>query len=236
MARALAHTGLHADLRPHVRRARPDDIAQLINLQFEVYPPSGFPPVNRWGASSLEAHQRVFPEGQLVAEIEGRIVGAAVTLVGRAARFCQPHTFMQAIGNTKLKAHDPRGDALYGVDICVSPFFRRRGVARALYDARFDLQRRLKLRSFFAGARIPGYGALKDAVPVERYLDEVRRGERTDPTLSAQLKVGFQALLPLPGYLPDPETGDYAVLIRRELPEAEVRPFVRTGPRVVDVQ
>ena len=229
MDRALAHTDIRTDspthvaelAEPTVRRARLDDIAQLINLQFEVYPPPEFPPVNRWGARSLEAHQRVFPDGQLVAEIDGRIVGAAVTMMGPAARFEEPHTFLQAIGNTKLSAHDRRGDSLYGVDICVSPFFRRRGVARALYDARFRLQRELGLRFFFAGARIPGYGALKDELSVEQYLEEVRRGVRNDPTLSAQLKVGFEALSPLPRYLPDPETGDYAVLIRRDLHRAQ---------------
>lgn len=208
--------------RPKVRQARPEDIAQLVNLQFEVYPPSHFPPINRWGASHLEAHQEVFPEGQLVAEIDNRIVGAATTMIGQAERFERPHTFLEAVGDAKLSAHDPKGDALYGVDICVSPFFRRRGVARALYDARFALQKRLRLSRFYAGARIPGYGALRHEMSVAQYLDEVRRGVRNDPTLSAQLKVGFEALIPLPRYLRDPETADYAVLIRRTLPEAEL--------------
>lgn len=205
-----------------VRPARLNDIAQLINLQFEVYPPAHFPPINRWAASSLEAHQRVFPEGQLVVEIDDRVVGAAVTMVGDAARFEAPHTFLQAIGNTHLGAHDVGGDALYGVDICVSPLFRRRGVARALYDARFLLQQRMGLRSFYAGARIPGYGALADALDVSQYLRDVQAGRRNDPTLSAQLRVGFEVRRVLPGYLDDPETANYAVLIckRSALPNA----------------
>lgn len=220
------HAGYESPQTPplvvEVRQACIDDIAQLVNLQFEVYPPSGFPPINRWNASSLEKHQRVFAPGQLVAEVDGRIVGAATTMIGRSERFEKPHRFLDVIGSTRLNAHDPLGDALYGVDICVSPFFRRRHVGRALYDARFALQAALSLPFFYAGARVPGYGALKDAMPIEQYLDEVRRGVRNDATLSVQLRLGFEAIRPLPDYLPDPETGNYAVLIRRAARGREV--------------
>jgi GNAT superfamily N-acetyltransferase len=198
-----------------VRLATRDDIAQLINLQFEVYPPSGFPPVNRWNASSLEHHQRVFSSGQLIAEVDGRIIGASTTMMGRSERFERPHRFLEIIGSTRLEAHDPNGDALYGVDICVSPHFRRRGVGRALYEARFALQAAHRLPYFYAGARVPGFGALKDTLSIEQYIDEVKRGVRHDATLSVQLELGFEAVCPLHEYLQDPETANYAVLIRR---------------------
>jgi ribosomal protein S18 acetylase RimI-like enzyme len=203
-----------------VRPAEQGDIAQLVNLQFEVYPPPDFPPVNRWGASQLEAHHEVFPEGQLVAEDEGRVVGSATTMITTRDRCERPHSFHQITGGSRLSAHDPEGDALYGVDILVSPYFRGQGVARALYDARFALQERLELPSFYAGARIPGYAPLADTMSAEQYVDEVVRGEREDPTLSAQLHLGFEPVLVLPDYMKDPETKDYAVLVRRRLPEA----------------
>lgn len=223
MAGAIARNAPAALSTPalQVRPAMAGDIAQLINLQFEVYPPAQFPPINRWAATSLEAHQRVFPEGQLVATWDDRIVGAAVTLVGSAARFDAPHTFLGAIGTTHLRAHDPAGDALYGVDICVSPYFRGRGVARALYDARFALQDGLGLSWFYAGARIPGYGALSPRLDVATYIEDVQAGRRNDATLSAQLRIGFEVRGILPGYLEDPETADYAVLIRRARPLPE---------------
>lgn len=204
-----------------VRPATPDDIAQLVNLQFEVYPPPRFPPVNRWGASHLEAHQALFPEGQLVAEADGRVVGAATTMVTTRDRAERPHTFSQITGGPRLSAHDPKGDSLYGVDILVSPFFRGQGVARELYDARFALQERLALESFYAGARIPGYGPVADGLSAEDYLEQVKAGEREDPTLTRQLHVGFEPLFVLPRYMADPETKNFAVLIRRRLPAAK---------------
>ncbi len=207
-----------------VRQAEIDDIAQLVNLQFEVYPPSRFPPVNRWGASHLEAHQRVFPAGQLVAVAKGRIIGSTTTMITTKERSEAAHSFASITGNARLQAHDPDGDALYGVDLLVSPFFRGMGVARKLYDARFALQARLQLQGFYAGARIPGYAAVAEEMSAEEYLRLVLAGELSDPTLSRQLHVGFEALGVLPGYLSDPQTRDYAVLIRRQLPRVDQSP------------
>lgn len=200
-----------------VRHAEAADIPALVGLQQAVYPPARFPPVNRWSAGQLAAHQRVFPAGQWVALWGGAVVGAAVTLVGHAAHFSRPHTFLSAIGDVDLGGHDEAGDALYGVDLCVDPRARGRGVGRALYEARFALQRDRGLPWFYAGARIPGYGPLRGSLDAAAYVEDVRRGRRRDPTLGMQLALGFEALQPMPGYLPDPETADYAVLIRRPL-------------------
>lgn len=215
-----------------VRQAEIPDIAQLVNLQFEVYPPPEFPPVNRWGASALEAHQRVFPEGQLVAVKDGRIIGATTTMMTTRERCEKPHTFAEITGGARLRAHDPDGDALYGVDMLVSPHFRGHGVARKLYDARFALQKKLGLFGFYAGARIPGYATVADEMSVEEYVRLVVAGELSDPTLSAQLHVGFQAKGVLPRYMPDPETHNYAVLIHRELPRLDKAETLGRAPRM----
>jgi ribosomal protein S18 acetylase RimI-like enzyme len=202
----------------HVRQASAEDIAQLVNLQFEVYPPPSFEAVARWDASQLEAHQRVFPEGQLVATLDERVVGAATTMITTSERAGAPHRFRHVTGDNFLKGHTPDGDALYGVDLLVSPYFRGQGVARALYEARFALQERRGLQHFYAGARISGYGAVKDELTPDEYLRQVVDGEREDPTLSVQLHMGFEPVCLLPRYLPDPETANWAVLIHRPLP------------------
>lgn len=204
-----------------VRQAEISDIAQLVNLQFEVYPPPDFPPINRWGASHLEAHQTAFPQGQLVAVLDGRIVGSATAMITTRERAERPHTFAEITGGARLFAHDPDGDALYGVDLLVSPYFRGRGVARKLYDARFALQKRLGLEGLYAGARIPGYAAHAARMSADEYIEKVAAGELADPTLSMQLHMGFRVKGVLPRYLPDPETKNYAALICRELPARE---------------
>ena len=57
-----------------VRTAVRDDVPALIELNRAAYPTLSNENVV-WGESHLRSHLRVFPEGQLVAEIDRRLVG-----------------------------------------------------------------------------------------------------------------------------------------------------------------
>ena len=54
-----------------VRNTQPADFAEIIEICREVYP--DVPP---WGEKQLASHLAVFPEGQLVAELDGRLLSA----------------------------------------------------------------------------------------------------------------------------------------------------------------
>jgi hypothetical protein len=58
-----------------------------------------------------------------------------------------------------------------------------------------------------------GYGALKGEMSAQAYYDSLLRGERSDPTISAQMSVGFEPRGLLPGYLNDPVCDNYGVLL-----------------------
>jgi hypothetical protein len=63
-----------------VREASRQDIPALIELNRAAYP--GLASENVvWGESHLRSHLRVFPEGQLVAEVNSRLVGAVASLI-----------------------------------------------------------------------------------------------------------------------------------------------------------
>ena len=66
--------------RVKVRRATKVDIPELIKLNIAAYPVLADENIV-WGATHLESHMRIFPRGQFVAEVNGKIVGAAATLV-----------------------------------------------------------------------------------------------------------------------------------------------------------
>lgn len=75
-----------------VREATFADIPALRQLNIAAYPVLAEDNVV-WGESHLLSHQRVFPRGQLVAEIDGRIVGAAASLiVDMGPEPLRPHT------------------------------------------------------------------------------------------------------------------------------------------------
>src|SRR5207244_954016 len=103
-----------------------------------------------------------------------------------------------------LTSHQPGGAWLYGADLGAHPDYRGRGLARALYAARQAVVRRLGLRGQLTVGMPSGYGAVKAAMSAEAYYAELVAGTRRDPTISAQLAIGFEPRGLIAGYLDDP--------------------------------
>ena len=123
------------------------------------------------------------------------------------------HTFADVIQGGWLTSHEPGGDWLYGADIGTHPEYRRRGIARGLYAARHLTVKRLGLEGQVTVGMLRGYGPLKGEMTAEAYYQQLLRGERTDPTVSAQMSVGFEPRGLVPGYLNDPSCDNCGVLL-----------------------
>lgn len=201
---------------PVLRLRHPEDVGEIRDLMARVYPPPHGPEAI-WSAENLLRHLTHFPEGQMVVEASGGLVGTATAHRVPLELALAPHTWSQITGRGSLSTHDPQGDALYGVNIAVDPDWQGRGVGRLLYQARIDLARRLGCRAFVAGARIPGYHLVAAEMAPEAYVAAVVEGRTFDPTLSKQLGVGFQVRGVLRDYAPDPETLGHAALIVMDL-------------------
>ncbi|HJW09773.1 MAG TPA: GNAT family N-acetyltransferase [Holophagaceae bacterium] len=198
---------------PSLRQA--EDAPGIIALMRRVYlPPHG--PESIWRAETLALQLKHFPQGQLLVKgPDGRVLADSCALVLPEEKALRPHTWAEITAGGTLATHDPHGTVFYGVNIAVDPSFQGLGLARKLYDARLALARRMGCRWFAAGARIPGYRKVAPWMSPKDYVDEVVRGEVFDPTLSKQLKMGFQVLGLLPDYAQDVECLGQAVLIAR---------------------
>ncbi len=202
-----------------VRPTRPEDFPGIIEMCLEVYPES--PP---WQAGQLESHLRVFPEGQFVAvEREGgRVLGMAASLVLLWSDYDASGSWRDFTANGTFANHNPAGHTLYGAEVLVRPNLQRRGVGSRLYQARFDLARRLGLWRIRAAARLRGYQRHAGKWTPEEYVQRVVRGELRDPTLSFQLRHGFEVMAVVSGYLRhDAESLGYAALIEWLNPEID---------------
>jgi len=200
-----------------LRQRRVEDLPGIVALMREVYiAPHG--PEAVWPEEVLREHFRYFPEGQFtIVDDRGRVVADATSMRIGSAEALAPHRWSGLTDNGSLSAHDPEGDAFYGVDLAVAPDCRGLGLAHHLYAARIALARRGGCRRFVAGARIPGYHLAKDLLAPELYLKLVERRVIHDPTLSVQLRVGFTLHGLLPDYIADPESRNCAALIVMEL-------------------
>ena len=206
-----------------VCRTGPEHAAGLEELQRVVFPTLAAE--ERFRAPHYLRHIELFPDGQLcvVDRAAGdRVVGMTST-IRMDFDFDHPgHTFADVIQGGDLTSHQPGGRWLYGADLGTHPDYRGRGIARALYATRHALVRRLGLLGQLTVGMPSGYGALAGAITAEQYYAELARGERRDPTISAQLRIGFQPRGLIPGYINDPVCGCYGVVL--VLPrEREVR-------------
>ncbi len=200
-------------LRPvYVRPTAPEDFDAITDLCRRVYP--DFVP---WSAQALGLQRARFPAGQIAAidEETGTLAGFAATLIVRWSDYDMHHSYAEVTGGEAFPNHDAHGATLYGAEVMVNPDMQGRGIGKAIYAARRDLCRRLKLARIRAGARLQNYHHYADALSAREYVDRVVAGEIGDPTLSFQLKQGFRVLDVIPDYLPrDAQSLGYAAIIQ----------------------
>jgi GNAT superfamily N-acetyltransferase len=195
-----------------IRTTEPRDDAGIEALTRAVYP--GAVP---WTSAQLDSHRDIFPEGQFVA-LEGpagRVVGMAASLIIWWDDYAFDLDWQHFTDKGMFTNHDPaRGRTLYGAEVMVHPRMQGRGIGKQLYAARRDLVERLGLVRIRAGARLRGYHKYADTLTAEQYAMAVVRGSASDPTLTFQLKQGFDVLAVVSGYLRhDPESLGYAAVI-----------------------
>lgn len=203
-----------------VRAARLSDVPRLVALNHAAYPDLVEDGVV-FDAAQLTAQQAVFPEGQLVAERDGVVVGAIATLITPSTRSLARHTWAEATSYGTFACHlsrspgdsDSRGDSLYLADVYSDPEAAGTGVGVALYDALFRLCERKNLARVVAGGRLWGYHQAAGTMSPELYADEVMAGKRSDRVFTSQLRAGFSYRGILPGYLDDWRSAAYATLL-----------------------
>ncbi|HEY1956388.1 MAG TPA: GNAT family N-acetyltransferase [Polyangiaceae bacterium] len=196
-----------------IRKARSDDVPRLVELNRAAYPDLVEEGVV-FDEAQIRSHLGVFPRGQLVAEIDGRIVGAIATLVlPRAIDPLGAHTWMGVTDGGTFARHDDAGDTLYLADVYVDAAAWGRGVGRALYRALFSLCRELGLRRVVAGGRLYDYDAHAATLSPDEYVARVQRGELRDRVLVSQLRAGFTVRGLLADYLHDWRSRHWATLL-----------------------
>ncbi|MEZ7198712.1 GNAT family N-acetyltransferase [Pseudodesulfovibrio karagichevae] len=120
-----------------IRHADMDDLPACHTIEANC-----FPPAEAAWASSLRNRIELYPDGFLVAELEGKVV-AQVNAGATDKDDITDEDFKQLIG------HDPEGRHLVIFSLSVHPNFQKRGIARKL------------LTNFIEHARDMGKSAIK---------------------------------------------------------------------------
>lgn len=199
------------DHKLELRNLRIDDFDDIKHIMDTVYPGDMG---GVWPKKNYRAMLKIFPEGQICIEDNGKVVAAAFAVIVDYDKFGDEHTYDEITGNAYLSTHDPNGDVLYGVDIFTDPEYRDLRLGRRLYEARKELCQNLNLRAIIAGGRIPGYKEHSKELSPQQYIEAVKRKELYDPILTFQLSNDFEVKRVLKGYIPeDNDSQGYATLL-----------------------
>jgi len=194
-----------------LRNTRKEDAAQLEQLQIACFPT--LDDDQRFKAEHYRKHIEVFPQGQFVVVDGDRVVGATSTLRLHFDFEHVDHSFDEVIAGGWLTTHEPAGEWLYGADIGTHPDFRGRAIAAHLYAARQEVVWKLGLKGQVTAGMLPGYDKHRNQYSVPEYYERVAGREIFDPTVSMQMKTGFEPRKLLANYLNDPVCDNYSVLL-----------------------
>lgn len=219
-----------------IRNVVEEDLDEIVELSKTC-----FPNMDPWEKGQIQSHIEIFPEGQFCVECDGKIVGAASSLIVDFNEYENKHTFDEITDEGYITNHDPDGDCLYGIGIMVHPDYRRMEIGTRLYEARKKLVKKMNLKSILIAGRIPYYHKHADMMTPREYVDKVIQHQIYDPVLTFQLLNGFKVRWINPNYLEDDQASEEnAVLLEWNnvdyLPDPK-RLYVRAFPvRICTVQ
>ena len=136
-----------------VRNAVPADIPGIRALMLKAYP--SFGQIGAYTEAQLRGQMHQFPEGQFVATYEGQIIGYMATFRIPESLALSKHDWSTITGRGYVSRHDPQGDWIYGMDVCVDPDFRGQRIGQRLYQARKRLCQHLRLKGIVFAGRMP---------------------------------------------------------------------------------
>ncbi len=185
--------------RLFVRPASLSDIPGIIALSRRVYAGTG---MYGYTKGPLTGQINTFPDGQFVAMLGDTVVGYCATFRMAGEIALAPHDWTSITGNGYASRHDPEGDWLYGMEVCVDPECRGYRIGERLYNQRKQLCQDLGLQGVVFAGRLPTLARrLKKYDSVEAYVAAVQSKEQSDPVLSFQLHNGFEVHGIIPHYL-----------------------------------
>lgn len=193
-----------------VRPAAASDAKPIAALSTKVYGKA-----DAFSTAQIRGLINNFPEGQVVAEYEGKIVGHCATLIVNSRQAFAPHSWAEITGGGFGRVPPDNGDVLYGMEVCVDPDFRRLRIGERFYRKRKELCAEFELKGIVIVGRMPGYARRRRQYPdPQAYLDAVIDKQLRDQVINFQLNQGFEPRGVLPGYLPeDRQSGGNGVLM-----------------------
>jgi ribosomal protein S18 acetylase RimI-like enzyme len=200
-----------------IRNYNKDDIAELIQIQKESFPPP-FPSDLCWNEAQLINHITIFQEGALCVEVDGIVAGSMTSLMVDFDPEHPDHNWEEITDDGYIRHHNPNGNTLYVVDICIRPSYRMLDLGKWLMQSMYEVVVYKGLDRLLGGGRMPGFHEKANEMSAEQYLAGVVKGKWKDPVVTFLLRCGRTPLGVVGDYLEDVESKNYAALMEWKNP------------------
>ncbi|MEY8739432.1 GNAT family N-acetyltransferase [Bacillales bacterium AN1005] len=209
-------------VRAVIRNYTEADFDELIRIQAESFPPP-YPEELLWNHEQLASHVAHYADGAICIEVDGELAGS-MTSLRMQWNPAQPsnHSWTEVTDDGYIRNHQPDGNTLYIVDLCVRPKYRKWGLAQLMMQAMYQLVIHQGMDRLLGAGRMPGYHLMAEQMSAEQYLEQVVAGELHDPVISFLLRCGRMPVGVTANYLDDEESCDYAALMEWSNPFIEV--------------
>ncbi|MCB1723512.1 MAG: GNAT family N-acetyltransferase [Gammaproteobacteria bacterium] len=185
--------------RLRVRNATLKDVDAIVDLSERVYGGTGILP---YLSGQVTGQINNFGRGQFVAVVDDKVVGYCATFRVSESVGLKSHTWTEITGNGYASRHDPKGDWLYGMEVCVDPEYRGYRIGQRLYNERKALCQSLGLKGIVFAGRLPTLASrIRKFDSVQDYVEQVVLKKQRDPVLSFQLRNGFEVIGVIRNYL-----------------------------------
>ena len=113
---------MHKINKVEVRNLQMEDYGQLAQSFTRVYADKDV----FWTREQIRKLVTIFPEGQIVTVVDGRIVGCALSIIVDYDTVKGDHTYAKVTGGETFDTHTPNGNILYGIEVFIHPDYRAR--------------------------------------------------------------------------------------------------------------
>ena len=190
-----------------------------------------------WTLEKARRHFETCPEILYCLFLNGKLVGTLTNMFTTEQDLCDKKTWLEKTANGTLECHRPNGKLAFGVDLSITKEAERKGLGtRMVLAALLVTLIGEGKKAAYLGARIPAYHR-QNGMSVDDYVFGVRTNRKPlDPEVYFYMKSGFEIVEIIPGYMEDPQSRDFGVLMKWENPFYRITekfPFLKSLVRQI---
>ncbi len=207
------------------------DRETLIRGFVEVNRAAWPPPVPErylWTREKVAAQFQHCPHLLFAALIEGRIIGTLSVIHTREEIAKDTKDWEDMSNHGTLSTHQSDGDCAFGLDLSVRPDAGNKAGDDLIEKGILYCVVLENRKGVFLGSRVPSYRKRAHRWTIEEHVFG-KDGRTHDPEIRLYQKEGFRVVKIVPGYMEDPDSLDYGVLMFWDNPYYK---FTRFIPRV----